>query len=160
MAEDTVDAAAKVAGLRAIPCRTEKLPIHGAIPGVAIPEQETPDEFANYGADAAALQALMQSEPELAQKLHPGFRYTLAEVVWAVRHEMARTVEDVLARRLRVLFLDARAALAMAPAVADLMARELRRDEAWRQEQFQAFEMLARQYLRQSSEEFTERGLD
>ena len=49
--------------------------------------------------------------------------YTAAEVIWAVRHEMARTVEDVLARRLRALFLDARAAVDMAPKVAALMGR-------------------------------------
>lgn len=147
MAENAVNAAIRVAGLPAIPCRTEKLAIHGAIPSSAIPVSDNPSALAIYGSDATALQALMQSEHELAHKLHPDFCYTLAEVVWAVRYEMARSVEDVLARRLRVLFLDARAALEMAPLVAEVMARELNRDEVWRREQIAAFEMLGRHYL-------------
>lgn len=152
MAEDTVNAAIRVAGLPAIPCRTKKLPIHGAIPAAAIPMPGGHDELAGYGSDAVALQALQKSEPELNQKLHPDFNYNLAAVIWAVRHEMARTVEDVLARRLRVLFLNARAALEMAPIVANLMARELGKDEVWWQEQVLAFETIARNYLPQAIE--------
>jgi glycerol-3-phosphate dehydrogenase len=79
-----------------------------------------------YGSDAAAIEALHQGET-----LHPSLPYTAAEVIWAVREEMARTVEDVLARRTRALFLDARAAFEMAPRVACLMARELGRDRTW-----------------------------
>jgi len=69
-----------------------------------------------------------------------------AQVVWAVREELARTVEDVLARRTRALFLNARAAVMMAPRVAELMARELQRDRAWEQEQVSKFSQLARGY--------------
>lgn len=152
MAEDTVNAAIRVAGLPAIPCRTERLPIHGAIPSLPIPVPNDPGGFAIYSSDATALQALMQSEPELAHKLHPDFSYTLAEVVWAVRYEMARSVEDVLARRLRVLFLDARAAQEMAPVVAEVMALELNREEVWQREQTAAFEMLVKHYLPQATE--------
>ena len=76
-----------------------------------------------YGADAPAIQDLMRATPSLAAPLHPALPYCGAEVVWAVRHEMARTVEDVLARRTRALFLNAGAAEVMAPAVARLMAR-------------------------------------
>jgi glycerol-3-phosphate dehydrogenase len=152
MAEDTVDAAIRVAKLPAIPCRTEKLAIHGAIPAPAISVPNGLNELTSYGSDAAAMQTLQQSEPELAQQLHPDFSYTLSEVTWAVRHEMGRTVEDVLARRLRVLFLDARAALEMAPVVAAVLARELKRDDVWQREQLAAFEMLAKHYLPQSRE--------
>jgi glycerol-3-phosphate dehydrogenase len=60
---------------------------------------------------------------------------------------MARTVEDVLARRTRALFLNARAAIAMAPRVADLLARELGRDERWQRGQVQAFQETAQNYL-------------
>jgi glycerol-3-phosphate dehydrogenase len=153
MAEDTVDAAIRVGELPAIPCRTEKLPIHGAKPGHGDPSMPItgkgplPPAWARYGGDAPGVLALQESEPELSQKLHPDFGHTLAEVVWAVRHEMARTVEDVLARRLRVLFLDARASLEMAPAVATVLAQELHRDEAWQREQLWAFDMLAKHYL-------------
>jgi len=72
---------------------------------------------------------------------------TAAEVVRAVREEMARTVEDVLARRTRALFLDARAAIEMAPRVAALMAQELGRDEAWQTAQIAAFEQTAQGFL-------------
>ena len=65
--------------------------------------------------------------------------YCGAEVVWAVREEMARTVEDVLARRTRALFLHARAAIEMAPRVAELMAREMKTKAAWRDGQLQDF---------------------
>jgi glycerol-3-phosphate dehydrogenase len=68
-------------------------------------------------------------------------------VVWAARVEMARTVEDVLARRTRALFLNARAALAMAPRVAELMARELHRSGTWQSEQVRAFADIAGNYL-------------
>jgi glycerol-3-phosphate dehydrogenase len=72
-------------------------------------------------------------------------------VVRAIREEMARTVEDVLARRTRALFLNARAAIAMAPRVAAIMARELGRDSAWQTAQVEAFEQTARCYLPQRS---------
>jgi glycerol-3-phosphate dehydrogenase len=73
--------------------------------------------------------------------------YVLGEVVWAVRNEMARTVEDVLARRLRVLFLNARIAIEMAPRVASIIALELKFDEQWVSNQVSSFSNLARQYL-------------
>ena len=69
-----------------------------------------------------------------------------AEVVWATRNEMARTVEDVLARRTRALFLNARAALDMALPVADLMASELGWEEATRRKQLSAFRDVASNY--------------
>ena len=68
-------------------------------------------------------------------------------MVWAVRHELALSVEDVLARRTRALFLNARAALRMAPRVADLMARELGRNAEWQSRQTAAFGEVAKGYL-------------
>jgi glycerol-3-phosphate dehydrogenase len=68
-------------------------------------------------------------------------------VAWFARHEMARTVEDVLARRTRLLFLDARAALAKAPRVARELAHALGRDETWQRAQIAAFEKTAAHYL-------------
>jgi glycerol-3-phosphate dehydrogenase len=69
------------------------------------------------------------------------------EVIWAVRHEMARTVEDFLSRRTRALMLDARASIEMAPKVAELMGRELGRDKTWKDNQVSAYKKLARGYL-------------
>jgi glycerol-3-phosphate dehydrogenase len=99
-----------------------------------------------YGSDALAIQDLMRATPSLADALHPQLPYTGAEVVWGVRHEMARTVEDVLARRTRALFLNARAAEAMAPEVARLMAGELGWDAARQAAETTAFTTLAGGY--------------
>jgi glycerol-3-phosphate dehydrogenase len=142
MAEDAVDHAALLARLEERPCVTRGLRIHGY--------HETAEEFgelACYGADAPAVQALAARSPALAEKLHPELPYLAAEVVWAARWEMARTVEDVLARRTRALFLNAPAALAMAPKVAALLAAELGRVPGWREQQVRSFTELARGYL-------------
>jgi glycerol-3-phosphate dehydrogenase len=106
-----------------------------------------------YGSDAPLIQDLICAEPALAEPLDPALPYTGAEVVWAVRHEMARTVEDVLARRTRALFLNARAAIRMAPRVAGLMARELDRDAAWQIQQVESFGKLAGNYFSTSGAE-------
>ena len=90
---------------------------------------------------------IWHATPRAIVPLHPALPYTGAQVVWAARVEMARTVEDVLARRTRALFLNARAAIDMAAETARLLARELGRDEAWQSEQVRAFHMLADGYL-------------
>jgi glycerol-3-phosphate dehydrogenase len=89
----------------------------------------------------------MEASPQLGNRLHPELPYTGAEVVWAAREEMAIHLEDVLARRTRALFLNARAALEMAPAAADLLARELGRDDRWKAAQLQSFAAVARNYM-------------
>jgi glycerol-3-phosphate dehydrogenase len=100
-----------------------------------------------YGADAPAVQSLSEADPSLAEPLDPALPYTGAEAIWAARHEMARTLEDVLARRTRALFLNAKAAIEMAPRVARLLARELERDSEWETEQVRSFSETARNYL-------------
>jgi glycerol-3-phosphate dehydrogenase len=142
MAEDCVNQAATLARLPEKPCVTGHLNVHGY--------HLDSDKFGHlsvYGSDAAGVQSLMAADPALAEPLHPALPYTGAEVVWAARHEMARTVEDVLARRTRALFLNARAAIAMAPAVAHLCARELERSSGWETEQVRSFTGTARSYL-------------
>ncbi len=142
MAEDCVNQAAMLVELPEKPCVTHHLNIHGS--------DGNARRFGHryvYGSDAPAVEALMQSDPELAKPLHAALPYTGAEIVWAARFEMARTVEDVLARRTRALFLNAKAALAMAPCVAELMARELKYDDDWKARQLQAFEETARHYV-------------
>lgn len=142
MAEDTVDEIVRVGGLPEAECRTADLKIHGhSVNG------EDTGHLGVYGSDEAGIRALVRTNPELAYPLHEGFPNTAAEVVWAVRYEMARTVEDVLARRMRILFLNARAALKIAPDVARLMASELGRDQHWQQEQVNAFSSLAQHYV-------------
>lgn len=88
-----------------------------------------------------------QSPKNEGEKLHENFPYMIEDVVRAVRQEMARTVEDVLARRLRILFLNAKAAIEIAPKVAEIMANELGKNDAWKEEQVQHFRELANHYL-------------
>ena len=142
MAEDCVNQAARRAKLPKKPCVTKTLRLHGY--------HEQARKFGRlevYGADAAAIQEFIRADTGLGGQLHPALPYCGAEVVWAVREEMARTVEDVLARRLRALFLNARAAVEMAPRVAELMARELKRDAAWKNSEVETFRALAKNYL-------------
>ena len=145
MAEDTVDHAITLGRLRDEPCPTRNLKIHGYLECAETAECRE-DPLAVYGSDGELVRALA-ADPELAQKLHPELPYIGAEVVWATREEMARSVEDLLARRTRALFLNARAAMQMARPVATLMARELRHDETWIAAQVNQFCELAKQYM-------------
>ncbi len=142
MAEDCVNQAATLARLPEKPCPTRNLNVHGFHRQAA-----KFGPLAVYGSDALLVQDLMRAEPGLEAPLHPRLPTCEAEVVWAARFEMARTVEDVLARRTRALFLDAQAAIEMAPRVAELLARELSRDAAWAACEVAAFRGLARGYL-------------
>ena len=141
MAEHTVDQAADFARLAERPCITRTLNVHAFHSNA-----ERFGPLRVYGADAIGIQELMRATPSLAAPLHADLPYTGAEVVWATRHEMARTVEDVLARRTRALFLNVRAAEAMAPAVARLMAAELAWDDARQSAEVAAFLALAAGY--------------
>jgi glycerol-3-phosphate dehydrogenase len=142
MGEEVVDNAATLADLDPRPCATYELPIHGYDT-----QAQRFGGLRHYGRDAAKIQQLADDSPELAERVHDRLPIIAAEVVWACREEMARTVEDVLSRRTRCLLLDAAAASEAAPTVADLMARELSRDTAWVEQQTTAFRALARQYL-------------
>ena len=143
MGQDAIDHGVDVAGLPKIASRTLDLKLHGWTDdsaGIAEPERV-------YGTDLPLIQALSDHDSALSALLHPRLPYRLREVVWAARYEMARTVEDVLARRTRALFLDARAAIEAAPAVADLLAKELGRTEAWRDKDLANFYAVAQGYI-------------
>ena len=142
MAEDCVDHALTLGDLGDAPCVTAGLKIHGHHP--------RPKELGNlgvYGSDAAAILDVAGEDPAFAEQLHPELPYLAAEIVWSVRHEMSRNLDDALARRTRALLLNARAAAAIAPRVARLMAAELGRDEQWIAAQVESFTVLAQQYL-------------
>ena len=137
MAEDCVNQAATLGRLPERPCVTERLNIHGF--------HSSPEKLGRlrvYGSDAAEIERLGDFAP-----LHPALPYTAAEVIWAARHEMARTVEDVLARRTRALFLNARAAFEMAPQVAEIMARELGHTGEWESTQVRDFRSVCAGFL-------------
>jgi glycerol-3-phosphate dehydrogenase len=146
MGQDTVDRAAEVASLNKRPSRTVDLKLHGwmdmRLEGV------TEWEFV-YGSDLALLQGLSDAQPDLNELLHPMLPYKRREVIWAARYEMARTVEDVLARRTHALFLNARAAMEAAPVVTKLLAEELNRSDAWMAKDLAAFQAVAAGYVYQ-----------
>jgi glycerol-3-phosphate dehydrogenase len=142
MAEECVDHAITLANLEARPCLTRTLNIHGYY--------QYPDRLGSlryYGTDAFLIQELMESDTAYAQKIHPSLSETVAEVVWAVRFEMARTVDDILSRRLRITFLDTKLAVSVAPVVATILARELGRDAQWQRQQVEEFTALAQGFL-------------
>lgn len=142
MGEDTVDRAAEVAGLRKEPSRTRSLRLHGWTREIAPVESERV-----YGSDLPRLEQLSLEDAALHEFIHPRLPYRMREVVWAARHEMARTVEDVLARRTRALFLDARAAIESAPRVAEVLAKELGRSAEWKARDLESFYAVARGYV-------------
>ncbi len=141
MGEETVDKAVAVGSLPEVECRTKNISIHGCA------ETDAENAASYYGSDYKEIQQMIKESPVLGKRLVDELTHTEAEVVWATRNEMARTVEDVLARRLRLLFLDAKAAIQAAPRVAELMSMELGYDEAWEKHQVQEFRLLAGNYI-------------
>ena len=142
MAEDAINQACVKANLPVKNCVTKNLKIHGSC---SYPEQF--GDLAVYGADAERICELIKENPNLAEKLRADLSYCAAEIVWAIRFEMARTLEDVLARRMRVLFLDAKAAIEIAPLAAEIMAKELGKDKVWVNGQIADFRKIAGGYL-------------
>ena len=142
MAEDTVNAGIRARKLPFRPCRTKDIKIHGYLEN---PDRD--DRMYIYGSDLLEILKLQKENPAWSEKLEAGSDFTAGEVIWAVRKEMARTVDDVLARRVRVLYLDARKSIALAPRVAEIMAAELGRDKEWVRNQVEEFTALARGYV-------------
>lgn len=138
MAEDTLDFAIRQKMLRPASCVTRSLALHGSRGGDAVADPY----LREYGSDIAEIQELTTADPSLARVIDDRLPYSFAQVVYGVRQEMARTLEDVLSRRTRSLLLDARAALRAAPGVAALLARELGRDAAWAEGQVRSFTRL------------------
>lgn len=149
MGQDTIDRAAQLAALPKRPSPTLELKLHGWTPE-ASSANSTWERV--YGSDLPALRALSvqnssAQHSNLDALLHPRLPFRLREVVWAARYEMARSVEDVLARRTRALFLDARAAIEVAPKVAEILACELHRSDGWKENDLRIFQETAKGYL-------------
>ncbi len=141
MAEDCVNHAITLGKLKDVACSTAALRVHGYL--------QDPGTFGHlgvYGTDAEQIRQLAADQPDLGERLHPELPYLRAEVVWAARNEMARTVDDALARRTRALLLNAKAAIEAAEEVAGTLARETGRDAAWAAEQVREFRAMAAQY--------------
>jgi glycerol-3-phosphate dehydrogenase len=141
MGEDAVSFAMRAAGLRGAPSRTRDLKLHGWT------EQIMSGNDMVYGTDLPHLHELCEADATLNSPIHPSLFYRKCEVVWAARHEHARTTEDVLARRTRALFLDASAAIDAAAEVSRILAKELGRNEQWRTRDLERFLEVAKGYM-------------
>lgn len=144
MAEDTLEKIMKNKMLARKKCITENLKIHGFV------SEESNESFSVYGADKEGIKQLINEDKTNGISLSEDIMITPAQIIWAVRKEMARTVEDVLARRIRVLFIDARIACKLAPKVASIMMKELNENEEWKNRQIEAFSDLAKGYILKS----------
>lgn len=140
MAEHAIDKAIAYAGLDRMHCRTKDLRIHG------YSESNDGSHLSIYGSDAVLIKQVIKKDHSLNEKIHPAYPYTKAELKWFMQNEMAITVEDILARRTRLLFLDANAAIESAPVVANFMAKEFNKDGQWINEQIVSFKKLAEGY--------------
>ena len=139
MSEDLINTAQSVGGLPERACISHSLPIHG---------YDYNSDWSNplhvYGTDIEKIHKLDEAGNEsLSDQLH----LTKNQISWAVREEMAMTVEDVLARRSRALFLNAEATLALAPKVAQIIAKEAGQDKDWIDQQLKEFNAIAQNYL-------------
>ncbi len=153
MAEDTIDQAAIIGRLAEVESRTKNLRLHGYLSDSdrqddAVPSSDpVPAHMSVYGNDVEAILQLENDDGSLRERFVDGLPYRKSEVIWSVRNEMARTVEDVLSRRTRALLLDARASMAAAPVVAQLIAEELGRDDDWIADQVASYKKLANGYV-------------
>lgn len=144
MAEDVINQSIEIAGLATRPCVTKYLRVHGYDENVDMSKWDYV-----YGSDVSKINMLKKENSEYSELLHKNFTFTVAQVIWAIREEMAQSIEDVLARRIRLLFLDARAAIEIAPKVASIMANEMKKDAEWVKSQIREFTELAKGYILQ-----------
>ena len=145
MADDVMDHAIDVGGLERKACVTENLHVHGYLDRED-PAMPTENWLRVYGADAPEVMAICDEVDRGHDLLHERLPYPRGVVIHAVRYELARTVDDVLARRMRALLLDAAAASEASEDVANLMAAELGRDQEWVKAQIEEFRELAAGY--------------
>src|SRR5665213_141980 len=140
MGEDMIDRVEKELQWKHIPAVTGTLSIHGSIKEV---NRKNPFYF--YGSDAGFIYQLIEEKGQewISKKMN----LQLAQVIWAIRAEMARTVEDVLSRRTRCLLLDAEESVRIAPVVAKAMAKEMNKNENWIEDQVERYRDVAENYL-------------
>jgi glycerol-3-phosphate dehydrogenase len=142
MAQDMVEKVEQVKDWKRTSSRTKKLKIHGYTK-----QKDINDALDIYGTDREKIRELSLKETGASEMLSEKLQIMKAQVLWAVREEMARTVEDVLSRRTRALLLDAAEASRMAPEVAKIMAKELEKDKLWEKQQTEEFIDIANNYV-------------
>jgi glycerol-3-phosphate dehydrogenase len=141
MAEKTIDKAIQSAGLKFAPSKTKDLKIHGW------QSISAESHLSVYGSDADAILELIEKDSSLTEKIHASYPFTKAEIKWFVENEMAVTLEDIMARRLRLLFLDAKAAMEAAPMVVKVISSLTGHNSEWENQQLVFFNELAKGYI-------------
>jgi len=140
MGEDTINTAIVVGGLEEKKCKTKKLKLHGY-------DDENASEYSlqEFGTDREKILSL--GIPEDNKSLSGKFYISKNLILWSVKNEMAIHLEDLLARRVRCLFLDAKETLKIAPQVADIMAAALQEDERWIVRELDDFKRITQNYI-------------
>ncbi len=142
MGEDLVNRTEKVNKWKHIETKTKHLKIHGYQAKV-----DLNDPMYFYGTDKDAILQMMVENPSMGELISEKLNIIAAQVVWAVKNEMARSVEDFLARRVRCQLLDARESMRIAPRVAAIMARELGKSLEWQKDQVKQYEKVTQNYI-------------
>ncbi|WP_373492806.1 glycerol-3-phosphate dehydrogenase/oxidase [Aquiflexum sp.] len=141
MGEDTVDYFSEVTGESMKASKSANQKLHGYT------KNPQDGHMSVYGSDASQIKSMIKDHPEWAEKLHPNHPYTVAELIWMVRNEMAVKLEDIMSRRFRIMLLDAKAAKEMGPKAAKIMAKEMGQDEAWIADELEEFEKTVNKYI-------------
>jgi len=144
MAQDVIDVLKNKFNMKIEESHTSNFRIHGYKENVNLD-----DPFYFYGSDEEKMLALVKQNKELGEKISDSLNIIKAQVVWSVREEMARTIEDFLARRTRSLFLDSKESVRISPVVAEIMAGELKKDSAWINSQLEDYRKVAQNYILQ-----------
>jgi glycerol-3-phosphate dehydrogenase len=140
MGEDTVDTAMVVGGLDEKKCKTKKLKLHGYEENV-----DFDDPLHVYGSNRHKI--ISSGNPEDNRSLSDKFYISKNLILWSVEQEMAVHLEDILARRVRGLFLDAHEAINIAPEVAQIMADAMKKDNKWIARELNEFNTIAKKYI-------------
>ncbi len=141
MAEETIDRAIKAGLLVKAKCVTSNLKL------ATSSLSNSSERLHIYGDHAADIEKMISENQELGKSLDPRLPYTKAEIIWICRNEMPFRIEDILARRTRSLFLNARASVEIAPKIAELMAKEYGHDQKWQNEQIESYNELVKSYI-------------
>ncbi|MDO9254266.1 MAG: glycerol-3-phosphate dehydrogenase/oxidase [Bacteroidales bacterium] len=141
MAEETINKAISAGFLGKRKCVTSNHPLAKPVAG------NISNRLHIYGDHSGEIEAMILEDPSLGIPLDSRFPYTKAEIIWICRNEMPLNIEDVLARRIRALFLNAKASSAMAPEIAALMAKELGCDLQWQEDQVESYNQLVKNYI-------------
>jgi glycerol-3-phosphate dehydrogenase len=140
MAEETIDKGIKAGIIEKRKCITRNFSFYSN----SKPLES--DRLKIYGNQASEIEKMIKEQHDLGELIHQKLPYTKAEIVWICMNEMPRTREDMLARRTRALFLDARASAEAGPVVAELMAKELGFSKPWQDSEISRFNNLLMNY--------------